>query len=763
MLWKWYGKCCRLFKMPSCGRRGAGLAGSLLMVSCLASQARAGQLLYTPVAQADNEGRQVIRLNISSIDQLAGMNSLSIVLPSGRTVAGTVEDIIDGPGLLSEPDQQGVTTGIVVLSDRSGGIELTEKAGRITGLLLRDAVNGRFYKALFDQNLQGTLQEEDPDDYICVRYPKPEGDQVAQDVPPVTGDIPPLSELQNLQSRPGATNVLYINYWGGVLSGTAWNEEVGDIEYTPFSADSDTSSFSDTDRYIMWLGWQEAAEDYAPFDINVTTSQAVYDATPVVNRVQMIATTTHDIYPGAGGVAYVGVFHLPSDYWKTGWAWNNSAGNLGMTISHETGHMVGLDHDGTSSFGYYGGHGDWGPIMGAPFTKPYVQWSRGEYPDANNQEDDLAILLNVLGGLPDDAGDDIATASPISQTLTSFNGLVAPDGVYADADVYRVTTTGALRVTVSPLLGHDGETRGANLAMNVTLTDQVGNIIAEMHSDDNTPLAPATNIFSFSSYFLPPGDYYLYLDAVSPDPDWSTGFGEYGNGGMYRIDLCTEPLPTTVLPANTWRQLSLPADPGNSNTVAGIFADDIQGVYGQVWIVYRFDADAGSYVQAGLHDVLNQGEGFWILQNSGADVVLDMPETSVVTPIVSQIGCVAEQGCFAVPLPVQAGSVRWAMGGYPFAASGPVGGIRVVTGSTGDCQSSNGGCTLAEGDERQVVSRILWRYVDENSGYHAITTDDFLDPWSGFWIATLPDAVPGQTEMIIPVDNCQGLAGSPGE
>lgn len=50
----------------------------------------------------------------------------------------------------------------------------------------------------------------------------------------------------------------------------------------------------------MWLAWREVAEDYAPFDISITTDQAIYDAAPAVDRSQIIVTDTDYFYPGAG-------------------------------------------------------------------------------------------------------------------------------------------------------------------------------------------------------------------------------------------------------------------------------------------------------------------------------------------------------------------------------------------------------------------------------------------------------------------------------
>ena len=97
---------------------------------------------------------------------------------------------------------------------------------------------------------------------------------------------------------------------------------------------------------------------------------------------------------------------------------------IAEVISHETGHSLGLAHDGQFRFytdiaedppenvrlfvEYYGGHGAgqtaWAPIMGVGYGKYLTQWSQGEYFNATNDEaganplqDDLEIITNTGG------------------------------------------------------------------------------------------------------------------------------------------------------------------------------------------------------------------------------------------------------------------------------------------------------------------------------------------------------------------------------
>ena len=109
---------------------------------------------------------------------------------------------------------------------------------------------------------------------------------------------------------------------------------------------------------------------------------------------------------------------------------NNDTKDIAEAASHEVGHNFGLSHDGNSastsgcsSLGYYCGHAMWAPIMGVGYQKPVVQWSKGEYTNANNTQDDLTVIAN--GGAPvvaDEAGDTVGTAAagiPVRAYITS--------------------------------------------------------------------------------------------------------------------------------------------------------------------------------------------------------------------------------------------------------------------------------------------------------------------------------------------------------
>src|ERR1041384_1861554 len=179
-----------------------------------------------------------------------------------------------------------------------------------------------------------------------------------------------------LHSRPSATKVIYLDFDGQTTSGTAWNGGAT-IVSAPFDLDGIPSSFNTTERERIQYIWQRVAEDYAPFDVDVTTEDPGVDklrrtsSSAVYYGVRVVISPTN-WYGGGGGVAYVGVFNYISstDKYDTCWVFTLQLGPNGEkaiaeAASHEAGHTLGLHHDGlTDGTEYYRGHGTSAPIMG---------------------------------------------------------------------------------------------------------------------------------------------------------------------------------------------------------------------------------------------------------------------------------------------------------------------------------------------------------------------------------------------------------------
>lgn len=364
---------------------------------------------------------------------------------------------------------------------------------------------------------------------------------------PVVSEAAPfdLSQTFLLQSKPGSQRVLYLDFNGHSTSGTAWNSGAA-INAQAYDTDGIPSSFSAAEQEAIQKIWQRVAEDYAPFDVNVTTADPGVDAIRRTSSSDQqygsrVVITRNTFYNcSCGGVAYIGTFDWYSsatpDYYQPAWVFFDALGNgyekyVAEAASHEAGHNLGLNHDGRTSpnEGYYGGHGSgetgWAPIMGVGYSRNLSQWSKGEYAYANNTEDDLAIIPQNGALLrADDAGSSTASASNLGGSSSNGSVLVDRSGLIeqrGDADVYAfVAGAGTVQFDIAPA------TPGPNLDVEARLLDGAGNVLAQSNPVDTLGASISTTVSG--------GSYYLRIDGVGKG-DLTTGYSDYGSLGQYRI------------------------------------------------------------------------------------------------------------------------------------------------------------------------------------------------------------------------------------
>jgi hypothetical protein len=148
--------------------------------------------------------------------------------------------------------------------------------------------------------------------------------------------------------------------------------------------------------------WNVMKEDFASFNINITTNRDVYDAVSVDKSQMLIVTNTKTWQTLSNtGIGRYWSFKrndTPCFAFPIGFSgWGNYE-MLGEVCSHEVGHTLGLKHDGSASMDYYRGHGNWAPIMGSGYRKNITEWSIGKYLNTDNTEDDLSkITINNKG------------------------------------------------------------------------------------------------------------------------------------------------------------------------------------------------------------------------------------------------------------------------------------------------------------------------------------------------------------------------------
>ncbi|MCE9519534.1 MAG: PKD domain-containing protein [Verrucomicrobia bacterium] len=369
--------------------------------------------------------------------------------------------------------------------------------------------------------------------YVCQGLVAPAGALTASAPTANAAAAPfPLSQTFLLHSRPGAQRVIYLDFDGNTTKGTYWNSDnnVASIVTPPYDTDGNAAVFGNTELANIQEIWQRVAEDYAPFEVDVTTQDPGLEAIRKTSSTDQfygirvcIGGSSDDWYGGgAGGVTYMTsfgwdidtpAFVFPKDLGSS------NAKYISEAIAHEVGHGFGLDHDGqTNGTEYYDGHGNWAPIMGGSYDRAIVQWSKGEYPLANNKEDDLAIIAKMAPFRADQNGNDILHATMLTGTSFNASGIIEQR---TDADLFGFTTgAGSITFTVT------GATPSPNLNAQLSLYDGSGNLV--------TSVNPGANLGATLTTTVKQGTYYIAVDGVGFGTT-STGFNDYGSIGQYSL------------------------------------------------------------------------------------------------------------------------------------------------------------------------------------------------------------------------------------
>ena len=373
-------------------------------------------------------------------------------------------------------------------------------------------------------------------------------------------DALPLGQTFQLHSKPDALKTIYLNFQGASLSADEHflvpllDPGEMSIDVAPFSTDADPA-FSDAERRLVQEIWQRVAEDFAPFDVDVTTEQPALDrisrasADDQVYGMDVLLTLLMENWniPGSAGIGAPGAFSAvspdadsmkPSLVFYTAGAIN--ARTLADAATREVGITLGLRTDVQGCNGEpYAGQGDsevngWAPIMGELSERPLRQFDKGEYADpgicgegAVPPQDDF-IVMQGAGLLlrADEAGNTTGTASWLPVTSSAGRSAASFGGVIASADdtdvFYLDAGAGVLDITVEPA------PLGPNADLELTLRNSAGNVVQV--SKPIQDLGAAINVS-----VVAPGRYFLEVKGGGEGDPLLTGYSNYGSVGAYEL------------------------------------------------------------------------------------------------------------------------------------------------------------------------------------------------------------------------------------
>ncbi len=318
--------------------------------------------------------------------------------------------------------------------------------------------------------------------------------------------VPPV-----LNSLPGAPATIYLDFNGHFDA--SWSS-FSNVDTPPYDTDNNVNAWSATEIQEITDIWRFVADDYAPFNINVTTVLPPSFAIRVAQRVSIGGDGRwFDANNPPFGVGLLNGFNSGSGQTPTCYVFEAAhpydatfRQNVAFTASHEAGHTFGLEHqidytqsgnplnpglpDGTS------------PLMGTNNLPIRNMWWFGTSTSATTFQDDLAVLSNATNGFgfrPDEAGGNAAAAAALIAIGTGTVN-VSRSGVITqmtDADWYKITANpGPLTFTA------DVPEPFNNLDVKLELRNSAGALLVSSDPSTSFDATVTFNVAAAGTYIL---------------------------------------------------------------------------------------------------------------------------------------------------------------------------------------------------------------------------------------------------------------------
>ena len=341
--------------------------------------------------------------------------------------------------------------------------------------------------------------------------------------------------VPSYSSLPTAAAKIYLDFDGDVTQ--TWGT------YSPgttpaYSIDTDTNNFSSVEVNNIREIWMRVAEEFSPFNIDVTTVDPGNLTDNQTLRIVIGGDGKNgqaDYWVGsrAGGIGYVGGYYNTQPntvYVFPGNLANGTPKYTAMAAAHEAGHGFGLQHQsafdasGNLTSEYNPGDSLRAPIMGRSYDAQRGVWWSGPSGYSTNIQSDLSYLNsqdNDFYYRVDDFGNTVATAWPVNTgSTTAIAGVIAR---MTDRDVFRITMAQDFDLLAVVNVAEFGAMLDANLG----LLASDGSLIQ---------LVSTSSLGETLSAHLLAGTYGVFVESA----------GQYGDIGQYVLNI-TVPEPSALL------------------------------------------------------------------------------------------------------------------------------------------------------------------------------------------------------------------------
>lgn len=339
-------------------------------------------------------------------------------------------------------------------------------------------------------------------------------------------------------SNPGAAATLYLDFNGHFEA--KWGN-YSNIVTPVYDLDGDTTTFASIELAMIKQIWQHVAEDFAPFNINVTTVDPGNFANGKALRVA-VGGTTFDWYREGiiEGIAQYDSFtnYLPNTVYAFA-SYKSDARRIADTVSQEAGHSFGLYHqsvvdaNGILVKEYSPGTSAKSPLMGYNIDSVRSTWWNGtsSFHNGTNYvvQDDMAALASAKNGFgyrPDDIGGTWQTALPMGQ-LSSYGPISNQFGIIgstSDTDWFQFNVTTNGRLSLQAEVAQVGANLDAKLSL-FRLEHRLVNGKVVYNMIQVTTSDPAASLGASVAVNLTPGNYFAVVSS----------HGEYGDVGQYTL------------------------------------------------------------------------------------------------------------------------------------------------------------------------------------------------------------------------------------